>query len=354
MGRWLVTVTLLAGCYTAVHLAGDAANDDGGSSSAPNVVFVTSSQIMLGHSTAAADTSCNTLAQSAGLPGHYVAWLSTSQVEAKARLGSARGWVRPDGKPFADTVSDIVAGKIFYPATFDESGATVPLDTAIATGTSAAGVDVQGEDCGDDVAAGSSSIVTGFADAGAPAWTAASSESCGLAHVYCFGSDNVAAVSPPAPPTGSLLAFVSTPIAIGTGSSGLDASCTAQAHAHGLGGGSAFVAAVATSLQSIRTHVGDTPLEPWVRLDGVATTTDFTTFDAPLDVDVTGAYVSMSVLTGATGGGVMGSKDCTNWTVSTSVGSAVFGVPMRSSSAAINAGVASCSDPATFYCMQKP
>jgi hypothetical protein len=160
-------------------------------------------------------------------------------------------------------------------------------------------------------------------------------------------------VSPPTPQPNSPLAFVSTPIAIGSGSGGLDASCTAQALAHGVGSGAAFVAAVATSLQSIRAHVG-TPLVPWVRLDGVTTTTDFTTFDAPLDVDVTGAYVSMSVLTGATGAGVMGSKDCTDWMDSTSADSAVFGVPMRSTSAAVNAGAVSCSDPATFYCVQKP
>lgn len=91
----------------------------------PNIAFVTSTTYNgdLG-GLAGADQKCQALAEAAGLPANvYKAWLSTSNENAKDRLGSARGWVRKDGKPFADTVADIVSGKIFHPLRIDENGA---------------------------------------------------------------------------------------------------------------------------------------------------------------------------------------------------------------------------------------
>jgi len=75
--------------------------------SAKNIVFVTSTLSTPGNigSLAAADAICTARAQAAALPGAYVAWLSSTVTSAKARLGSARGWVRVDGMPVADTVA---------------------------------------------------------------------------------------------------------------------------------------------------------------------------------------------------------------------------------------------------------
>src|SRR5690606_4557544 len=82
-----------------------------------NLVFVTSTThepASLG-GLAGGDAICAARAEAAGLPGTYVAWLSTATVDARDRLGSARGWRRVDGEPFADTVEDLASGKIFYP-----------------------------------------------------------------------------------------------------------------------------------------------------------------------------------------------------------------------------------------------
>src|ERR1700734_4365982 len=81
-----------------------------------NIAFVSSAMYDgdLG-GTAGADTACRNLAHASGLPGTYVAWLGTSTASAVSRLGSARGWVRPDGKPFADRASDLGVGGVFYP-----------------------------------------------------------------------------------------------------------------------------------------------------------------------------------------------------------------------------------------------
>src|SRR5262245_12432676 len=82
-----------------------------------NVAFVTTRT--LNPSTfgglAGADAICQATADQAGLPGTYIAWLSTTTTNAVDRLAGSRGWVRTDGVPFADTPADIAAGRIFAP-----------------------------------------------------------------------------------------------------------------------------------------------------------------------------------------------------------------------------------------------
>jgi len=74
---------------------------------AVNFVFATSTSYPADFGgLAGADAICNQHAGDAGLPGTYVAWLSTTTVDARDRLAGARGFVRPDGLPFADTVDD--------------------------------------------------------------------------------------------------------------------------------------------------------------------------------------------------------------------------------------------------------
>src|SRR5262249_30645591 len=74
--------------------------------------FVTSTTYVPGNwgSVGTADSACNTRAAAAGLPavGSYRAWLSTSTVTARSRLTPARGWIRTDGLPVADTAVSLV------------------------------------------------------------------------------------------------------------------------------------------------------------------------------------------------------------------------------------------------------
>src|SRR5439155_16338708 len=129
--------------------AGDAGDAGDGSGATPNnYVFATSSTYLpnLG-GLAGADTLCMQRATAAGLPGHYVAWLSTSAVAAPSRLvlpgtaNPARGWIRPDGRPVTDRISDLLAGTIYYPIRVDEAG--LDLETGsheVLTGTRSTGV----------------------------------------------------------------------------------------------------------------------------------------------------------------------------------------------------------------------
>src|SRR5262245_55711495 len=108
---WLV-VLVSAGCgrvgFAIGELGGDgptgddapaggddaATGGDGGSGSGANIVFVASSLTDGGiGGLAQADDICAARAEEAGLAGTYVAYLSTTSVNAIDRLGSARGWV---------------------------------------------------------------------------------------------------------------------------------------------------------------------------------------------------------------------------------------------------------------------
>ena len=67
-------------------------------------------------------------------------------MNAPTRLGSAQGFVASTAKPFANTVADILANKIFNPLRIDENGADVtaaaisdrPSSLTVLTGTAQA------------------------------------------------------------------------------------------------------------------------------------------------------------------------------------------------------------------------
>ena len=178
-----------------------------------NLAFVssTTSDGMLG-GLEGADALCEQLATTAGLPpGPYVAWLSRENPASNAadRLGTGSGWVRVDGKPFALSKIDLLAGRILYPLRLDEHGddvqASNPRVVAAFTGTnsdgSAAEFDCQGWTagfCGNDCLR---PAILGSPGGGTDRWTRNPNglNSCGVtAHIYCLGTG--LATRPPAPP----------------------------------------------------------------------------------------------------------------------------------------------------------
>lgn len=141
MGRLFAVGVLCAlGCGRS-HFEVDADPLDSTSPDAPlaNYVFVTSTTHLVstfGSDLAGADAICMQRASAAGLAGTYRAWLSSSTVNARERLSGARGWYRPDGKPVADRVEDLLAGRMFYPIRVDENGDDIGIvGPEVATGT---------------------------------------------------------------------------------------------------------------------------------------------------------------------------------------------------------------------------
>lgn len=312
-----------------------------GSSTPPidsNIVFVTSQKVVpieLG-SVDMADTMCNTLAMRQGLPGQYVAWLSTTTEDAKDRLGGARGWRRPDGQPFADTVDDMLGGVIFYPVTLDETDHAVDApDDFVVTGTGDDGKAVEDGTgnvltCGDWTVDTGNGVAGGFTVGTTGRWTFTTTAGCTEpARLYCFGVDRIVPVAPPPVTVDDRIAFItSSSFQSGNGVGAADGLC--QKEGAVIAGHGPFVALLADEGAAARDRI---PVrdQPFVRLDGVVAVTDpaLTSFDAPVNVGADGkTYIDDVVFVGsnqldATG---LASDTCGGWTgTSASMDHAVSG-----------------------------
>ncbi len=294
-----------------------------------NIAFVTggSTGPNLG-GLAGADNLCAAHAQQAGLQGTYRAWLSTSAVTAISRLGTARGWIRVDGKPFADTAANIAAGRLFHPLRITENGNE--SFNPVMTGTNANGTyDTTDGSCADwtssttgqTAGAGKSTSTTRY-------WTKGNTIGCGSAFysLYCFGTDYTTTVAPPAP--AGRRAFVSTAKWLpGGGLASADAVCASEANTASLTG--TYKAALATSTAGALARFSSTGTR-WVRVDGVALTSTTaamfapgtTRLDTSLNVTAGGQYVDETALFEDaywSGPRVVGDpRNCSNWTVSSS------------------------------------
>lgn len=296
--------------------AGEDAGADAGWVFAPdgsyNLVFLTSVKVspnQLG-SAGAADAVCAAVALDAGLPGVYSAWTTEQGENALDRTGAyrARGWLRVDGLPVADTPQELAAGYLRYPLLLDERGA------AVSSGDVLTGVRLDGEqalNCADF--SGQVAMGTGCSGTGGLFWTTCNQISCATpARLACLGVDQARALEP-LPRTGRL-AFVSSPWVPHGGLAAADAWCNAEAAA--LDAGDPFIALLATTGVSAASRlVSDAG---WVRIDGVQLG-DLRTMQlrAPFELFVDGRLGDelTAVFTGATGSSdpAAAGRTCNDW-----------------------------------------
>jgi hypothetical protein len=207
-----------------------------------NIIFVSSTTQTPGSfdSVASADTLCNQLAGSAGLPGKYVSYLSTNERLAALRVQDAQQnfvlklWVRPDGKLF--TASDLEAGTVAFPPRLDERGSDVGDDALAATGTLSGSGSASGDHCSNWA---SENTTNGLVFAGEPAggftrWTHLQGIECNApAHIYCVGANGTSLLA--SPPPGAFVIFESSATFPGNaGVSAMDTECAMEASAAGL------------------------------------------------------------------------------------------------------------------------
>ena len=172
---------------------------------ASNYVFNTLLSVPIGSlgSLGAADALCQTAAASADLPdpGQYVAWLSTESTDARDRLGSARGWLRPDGLPFGDTVESFTTGKkVLYPATLAANGSGQDYGFPVITGTKQDGTRMVGSTCDSWSTQSGTTTALGQSGTGFPGWTESGySYPCTsiALRIYCFGTSRNSAITVP-------------------------------------------------------------------------------------------------------------------------------------------------------------
>jgi hypothetical protein len=277
-----------------------------------NYVFVTSDAVVpstLGADLVSADKHCDDLARAAGLydaptngATRFKALMSTSAIDAKDRLAGARGWIRPDGREFADSLSGLFANPatVFYPPSITETGSPVGSGVLAATGTAPTGVS-SGDTCSDWTATGNGLAAT----LGAPVATGTEwldrqrNLGCGVPwHLFCLETAYSTPVAPTAP-ANARIAFVTTGTIDGGAQLGpastpgsADALCAAEKG--GLPG--TYLALLATTAASASSRF-DLSGAPWVRPDGVLLASSNANLMAwnvlaPISQLASGAYVS--------------------------------------------------------------
>jgi hypothetical protein len=213
----------------------------------------------------AADRECKARASAVGLPGHYVAWLSTSTQNARDRLGAAPGWVRLDGLPFADSIDSLTTlNRVLYPIQLDETGNAG--GGLVFTGTADSGTLVPGFTCSDwTTSTSSGNVIVGDLTGGPHAWTNMGGTWCtAQGRLYCFGDDMVNRSPSLRWPAARLRRHRGEAVEVSAPST---AMCPAETAAAGLAG--TFKAGVATTHASAVSRF-DLTGPTWVRPDGVA------------------------------------------------------------------------------------
>ncbi|MDB4955505.1 MAG: Collagenase and Endostatin [Myxococcales bacterium] len=297
--------------------------------------------------TAGADDMCAQSATDAGLPGHYRAWISTAGMPALLRLGSARGWTRLDGLPFADTIGDLVAGRIFNPLRLDERATDVgDGGFLVATGTHDDGQ--QADNCNDFT--GGATGLFGDASATKGTWTEAAVHSCTeVTRLYCFGTDLRTPVAQPTE-TGRLAFLTNSNFSPSGGLAKADELCNTEAHTT-----DRFAALLSTTKIAAGSRFSSGT--PWVRPDHVLVTRDLNDFPAPINVTLDGGYVQSAVWTGAgatnsTSGGI--DESCNDWTSSDATSTAAIGASESSGRHVFfYSTMFECNQPRPIYCLER-
>ena len=311
---------------------------------------------------AGADADCQSLALGAGLSGTFKAWLSTSTVNASTRLGTARGFVRRDGQPFADTVSDITTGKILNSIDIDETGANIGF-TKVWTATATDGTVIPGFTCLDWTDSTSSNQGDlGFTSGGPFTWTEAfSGIACSNAfqHLFCFDTSIVNPLT--INPANGRIAFVTMGnFDTSSGISGADAECASQASAAGIVG--TFKALLSTSGATAASRFNlAVGTAPFVRPDGIKIAdapaiASGTTLGSGIWQHADGTYDSVNAWTGSSTPKVAGTlaTTCDDWSNNASMATAIPGDSSRSDAAWWNKSVIfSCNGGASIYCLQQ-
>jgi len=318
----------------------------------------------------AIDAMCQELADEAGVPGTFRAWLPDGTTTAAVHIQTGAmavvsGWLRTDGEPFAFRFQDLTAGVVFFPPRLDEWGRDVGDDAVVLTETNADGSPAPSSHCnGYTSEATPAMVVVGEAAGGSVRWTANGvGVSCATpTRFYCLGADLPTAVFLPIADEGSFVFVTQGSIPGGAGVAAADALCAMEA--------SAAVNAMelpqrSTQLALMTPAVGK-PISdrfadwhisgPVQRPDGVVVASNVDDFiaGAPLraapNVTVQRGYVNADVWMGAGSLAAPNAGDCKGWTSSASTD---FGAsrPAATTRGAALFGTESCDQPKRVLCL---
>lgn len=322
-----------------------------------------------------ADALCDGWAADAGLPGtmgSYRAILSTSSVHASSRLAGARGWIRPDGRPVADSPVTLFDGSGPLAAIrLDPSGTDLGQKYVWSASTQDGSYNssVSGTDCGGWDTADTAEAWYGFSDATSEWLNRGTLSACDqLLHVYCFQVDHDTPLDVSDFAETGRRIFVSTGnFDVTSGIEGADQLCSDDVTAtEGLDG--TFKALLADDGASAASRFAASD-ELIVRLDGLRVADNLAALSTddlvhPANLRPNGAYYTFRVFTGT---GSMtpeqpgtNATTCDGWTLTTGT----FGVGMGAHTSLLAAerrwfgyGTDSCATRTgtlPVYCLEEP
>ncbi len=236
-----------------------------------NLVFASSTTVAMNlgladpnDPTSPYDDACNQLATAAGVNNGggdaYVAFLSSSVSSALTRLGSARGFILPDGKVFGDLPADMTAQReVFNPLLYDEMGG-FDFSSTFATGMNLSGT-TSLSTCLDWSSIDSNDFFSRGTHRTGPGFTFVGSVRCDspVARVFCWMNTQTTPIVPP-PKNGKVLYLTDTHLAIGVDDP--DGKCEVDKPA----GTGTVKALLATTTVAASTHLDDNTT--YVRPDG--------------------------------------------------------------------------------------
>jgi hypothetical protein len=238
-----------------------------GATDRPNVAFVTSATTTgaMG-GVAGADALCMTAASNAGLPGTFIAFLSSQAQAASDRLVGSRGWVRTgDAAPIADTAESMTAGAIFNGLDRDEHGTKLAARYVWAGATTVGGSVTNCSEWTGTSLWGNYGFLGGAMPELMRPWDVYTFGCSGQASLMCFEIGHAVPVTP-AVAAGLRLAFIAPLAPNGGGLTALDMQCQMEATNAGRTG--TFLAAVAAQAASAASRF--TAGAGWARPDGTA------------------------------------------------------------------------------------
>jgi len=343
-----------------------------------NIMFVTESTLVpatIGSDLARADSLCAESAAAAWLGGStWKAWMATSRattnINAATHVGrSTTGWIRTDGRPFATSMANLLAGKIYYPPRLTERNAIRSDEYAVVTGADTNGDAIENGTCGDWTSSGSA--YNGDVTTTTSSWTfqfLTAGDSCRTTNypIYCFENDNdMIAVPAPVAPGNVRRAFLSESLWVpGGGVAAADAVCQTDAMTAGLPNAADYRALLTTSVAATDPSRINLAGQPWARLDDaqlVATATDLAAPTADklltsLNVGPSGGYIAnFAAWTGTAATPSINNPglNCNNWTSGSPSVSSGWGLANGSSPAWWAGNMQACNTPSALYCFER-
>lgn len=321
---------------------------------------------------AGGDAICQGLADDAGLPGNYVAYLSDSTDDAFCRIhgltgkrsnncgqaepidaGDSEVWHRTDGRPFIRNAIDghWPTDEVFYPLWLDENGQPRQERWVMTGSSEMGGVATSGGTC-DDYSDPNESVAFGSTSETSSNWGSGSGGPCSISfNLLCFRTDqNPAGFKPDS--RGIRQAFATTDRVYGNltlepdsdglgGLEGADRICRNQAAEADLKDADTYKAFLSETGTSAFDRF-NWPDLPWARLDGVLFAGDLPTLidqgsETSLNHTPSGTYIGREYgWSGTESGGTPSADNCNDWS---EAGDGISGTAMPINHAGSNWGI---------------